>query len=110
MSKSGSWSLLCGQASSSGDNTLVAAPGSGKRIRVGFAMIQNASSVLTTAILRSGTGTNGLRYLGANQGDGIQITFQQAGEWTLDTNEALILNLSGANAWNYTIAYSVEDV
>jgi hypothetical protein len=100
----------CGTAAISGDNTLVLAPGAGKRIVVSAFMMQNGSAVATTAILRSASTSNGWRMLGQNQGDGLAMSFANGREWRLNENEALVLNLSGANTHNYSIHWWVEYV
>jgi len=100
----------CGTAAVSGNNTLLAAPGAGKRIVISAFMVQNGSATATTAILRSASTSNGWRLLGQNQGDGLAMSFANGREWRLNENEALVLNLSGANTHNYSIQWWVEYV
>ncbi len=94
-----------GTAATSGDNTLIAAPGSGKQIVVSGLVIQNESSTSTTAILKFGA-TSIMRALFASQGDGIVRDVEPA--WEVGNNAALVLNLSGANSHGYSIAYWID--
>lgn len=98
---------ISGTKSSSGDNQLVAAPGATTYIYVVSFTIQNESSVATTMTLRSGTTSNGWRWLGHSQGDGLSKDFPIARPWRLNANEALNLNLSGANSCGYSVMYYV---
>jgi hypothetical protein len=94
-----------------GNNTVVAAPGAGQRIVVSAFVIQNESGTATTMILASsGSLNDGWRLLGQNQGDGLAMAFSAGREWRLGTNEALILNLSGANSCGYSVQYYTETV
>jgi hypothetical protein len=99
-----------GTKSESGDNTLVDAPGSEKHIVVCAFAMQNESATATTMRLLDGSGGQGWRCLGQNQGDGLAINFVSGREWRLSENTALIFNLSGANQCGYSISYFVEDV
>ena len=94
-----------GTAATSGDNTLIAAPGAGKQIVVSGLVIQNESSTSTTAILKFGA-TSIMRALFAFQGDGIVRDVEPA--WEVGNNAALVLNLSGANSHGYSIAYWID--
>jgi hypothetical protein len=98
---------VCGTKSSSGDNELIAAPGSGVRIVVTGFVIQNESANATTMILKDGS-TNKIRVLGQNQGDGLTHIFTPGREWRLTADQALNLNLSGANQCGYTVFYFTE--
>lgn len=94
----------------SGDNQVVATPGAGNRIVVQAFSFQNTTAVATTGILRSGVTTNGWTALCQNQGDGHRMVFPDGHPWCLNENEALNLNLSGANAFNCSVMYRVETV
>lgn len=96
-----------GQTSIAGDNTLIPAPPPGQEIVVSFALIQNASATATTYLLKA-AGSIFLRVLGQNQGDGMVVPLAVGNEWRIGDAHALQLNLSGANASNYTIGYRVE--
>jgi hypothetical protein len=98
---------VTGTVSDSGDNELVAAPGSNIRIIVVAFVIQNESSTATTMILKEGS-TARFRVLGQNQGDGLTFCFAPGREWKLAANTALNLNLDGANACGFSIAYYTE--
>jgi len=93
----------------SGDNTLVAGPGSGQRIVVSSIVVQNESATATTILLKSGANTK-RRALLQNQGDGVAWSFPPGREWKLGDNEALIVNLSGANSHGVTVDYYTEAV
>jgi hypothetical protein len=98
---------VAGTASTSGDNTLVAAPGSGVKLVIVAFTIQNESTTATTILLKSGSTTK-RRALLQSQGDGYGVVFPAGREWKLGTNEALVLNLSGANSHNYTVDHYSE--
>ena len=87
----------------SGDNTIVAAPGSGLSIYITHLVLQNESTTATTIILKGSSDL--LRWLGQIQGSGLALTFPERREIKLATNTALILNLSGANSVGYSIGY-----
>jgi hypothetical protein len=95
--------VVSSTVSSSGDNTIVAAPGVGLSINIAYLKIQLEAATATTVLLK-GSGTKE-RVLCQNQGDGLAINFTQNRELRLDANTALILNLSGANSVNYTFHY-----
>lgn len=97
-------------ASTTGDNEIIAAPGAGVRIVVLAFVIQNESATATTMILRSAATSNGWRILGQNQGDGLSKDFTLARPWKLNTNEALNLNLDGANSCGASVMYYTEEV
>lgn len=97
-------------ASTTGDNEIVAAPGAGNRIVVTAFVMQNESATATTLILRSAATTNGWRMLCQNQGDGLSKDFPDGAPWRLGANEALNLNLSGANSCGVTVMYYTETI
>jgi len=100
-------SLATGTAASSGDNTLVAAPGSGMRTVVTAIIVQEESGTATTMIVKQGS-TAKVRFLGQNQGDGLAWRFPAGRPWKLPDNAVLVLNLSGANQVGYTVEYYQE--
>jgi hypothetical protein len=100
---------LCGATATSGDNTLVVAPGAGLQIIVSSLVLQNESSTATTLIVKAGA-TAVLRILCQSQGDGLALVFPPGSELRLGSNAALVLNLSGANACGYSIMYYVDAV
>lgn len=99
--------LVTGTASTSGDNTLIAAQGSGVKIVVTAIMLQNESTSSTTYILKDGS-TAKMRFLANNKGDGVAMALPLGREWKMTANTALVLNLSAANSTGYTIAYYTE--
>ena len=96
-----------GTKAGAGDNELVATPGAGQRIVVAFWTAQNESAVATTVIMKSGA-TNVFRFLAQNQGDVYGVDFFPGREWNLAENEALNMNLSGANSHGYNVGYWTE--
>ena len=98
---------VAGTKAGAGDNELVATPGAGQRIVVAFWTVQNESAVATVALMKSGA-TNVYRYLGQNQGDMFGLDYFPGREWNLAENEALNLNLSGANSHSYNVGYWTE--
>ena len=96
---------VTGTAATSGDNTLIAAPGVGRQIVISGLVIQNESSTSTTAILKFGS-TAKMRTLLVSQGDGIVRDLEPA--WEVGANTALVLNLSGANSHGYSISYWID--
>lgn len=95
-----------GSASSSGDNSLIVAPGAGA-IYISTLFIQNTTTTATTALIKNGATEIG-RMLNQNQGDGLRLQFPAGREMKLSATTALNLNLSGANAHNYFVTYFVE--
>lgn len=96
-----------GTVSTSGDNTIIAAPGAGQQIYVRSLQIQNESSTATTVIVKFGA-TAKWRVLLQNQGDGLVLFFPPGTEWQVGDNVALVLNLSGANSIGYSLATYTE--
>lgn len=95
--------------STSGDNTIIAAPGSGNRLVIYSLQIQLEAATATTILKKSGSTTIGRLYCAA-AGDGAVWVYPAGRELRLGTNEAFVLNLSGANAIGYTVRYSTEAV
>ncbi len=98
---------VTGTCASSGDNSIVAAPGVGVKIVVKHLIMQNETTTATTIIARDGT-TSKIRVYAKNQGDGLTMQFENGSEWRLTNNTALQINLSGANTCGYTFAYWTE--
>lgn len=93
----------------SGDNTIIAAPGANKQLRIISFQLQNESAVATTAIVKFGA-TAKWRGLFQTQGFLISPLITSGLEWRLPANTALVVNLSGANSFGYSIQYYVADV
>lgn len=100
---------ITGTKNGSGDNELVAAPGTGYRIVVKGWRIQNESASATTCILKAGT-ANTYRFLTQNQGDSVSKDYEPEYEWRLPSATALILNLSAGNSHNFNLEYWIETV
>jgi hypothetical protein len=92
-----------GTISSSGDNTIISAPGAEISIYITHLILQNESSSSTTIILKDSA--NRLRCIAPFQGDGIAINFSEKRDFKLAVNQPLILNLSAANSCGYSIGY-----
>lgn len=99
--------VVAGTAASSGDNTLIAAPGAGRQIVVSGLQIQNESAVSTTVIVKFGA-TAAIRSILTAQGTGFIRDPEPAFE--VGNNNALVLNLSGANSHNYSVFYWIDSV
>ena len=100
---------VTGTVNSSGDTELIAAPGASTRIVVTEITIQLEGSVSTTVLFKSAS-TTIRRWLLPALGQGISWVFDQGREPRLGTNEALNINLSGANTVGYTVRYHTESV
>ena len=96
-------------ASSSGDNTLIAAPGAGKYIVIDHISLIPASAV--TATFKSGsTAITGGYTLDTKQGFVIENSMHNDdGVMTMNDNEAFVLNLGGAVAVNGMIRYRIRN-
>lgn len=102
------YTYLSGTKASSGNNEVVAAPGAGYRLVVKELVIQNESSTETTVILKSASTSIWRGKLAANAS--LALSFATGEEWRLGTNEALNLDLSGANSHGYSGRYYTEAV
>ncbi|MBN3993894.1 MAG: hypothetical protein HWQ36_26270 [Nostoc sp. NMS2] len=96
--------VLAGTLNTTGDNTIIASPGSGISINIAYLKIQLEGSTATTVLLKAGSTTRE-RILCQNQGDGLAVNYFPNRELRLDANTALILSLSGANSINYAFHY-----
>jgi len=99
-----------GTKASSGNNELVAAPGTGYRLVVTGFVIQNESTTALIMRLRSASTSNGWRALGQNQGDGLAMNFAPGDHWKLNENEALNLELSDADTCAYAVRHYTKAV
>jgi hypothetical protein len=93
-----------GIVNTSGDNTIIAAPGAGQRIYITKLQIQLEASTATTVLIRSGATAIG-RIRCVADGDGKIETYSPGFERRLGVNEALIFNLSGANSVGFEVEY-----
>lgn len=103
------WSYATGTTSTSGDNTIVAAPGAGYRLVVSELACQLETTTATTYIWKDGV-TARRRVRAGADGDGVYLVFALGSQWKLAENAALVLNLSGANASGYTVRYRTERI
>lgn len=106
LGKGASYTQATGTAATSGDNTLVAAPGAGNHLVIKELVVQNESSTATTVILKSGSTAKWRGRLAEN--DALSLGFSAGEEWRLGSNEALVANLSGANSHGYSVRYYIE--
>lgn len=93
-----------GTINTSGDNTIISAPGAGQRIYITKLQIQLEASTTTTVLIKSGVTTIG-RIRCVADGDGKIEPYSLGLERRLGVNEALVLNLSGNNAVGYEVEY-----
>ena len=94
---------------SSGDNTIVAAPGAGLRIVITALRIQNNTDIATTVLIRDGA-TTLAGVVTTVAGTGIDDDFTYGNEIRLSANTALVMNLSAANQHSTSVRYYVETV
>ncbi len=97
-----------GTASSSGDNTAVAAPGTGRRIVWRKIKLVNTTANAMTVIVKYGATSKKKSVFSADIGAG-EIYYEEEGV-ALPENTALVLNLSAANAISYDVDYLTESV
>ena len=90
-------SATSGTKATAGNNTILAAPGAGKRIVVHTVWVQNESATDTTVQLIDVVAR--FRAL-LNQYKTVLFT-----NWALNENTALTMNLSGANEISYRVQY-----
>jgi hypothetical protein len=95
-------SIANGTKAASGDNELIAAPTSPKRLAVFYIKVQNESATATTAVIKHGA-TSVERVLLQTQGDALVREYDPPRLLPIAT--ALNLNLSGANSHGYTVEY-----
>lgn len=93
--------------SSSGDNTLVDAPGAGLRLVICDFELINETTTPSVVLIKFGADIK-RRYLFQNQGNGIAMAFSTHREWRLPANTAFIANLSGALAHGGGLSYFLE--
>lgn len=92
------------QVSSSGDNTILTAPSSGREYKLRFMQVQNASGVDTTALIKFGS-TTVLSVVMPSKGDGEVLPVEDEMSARVGGANALVVNLSGANATWVTVWY-----
>ena len=92
----------------SGDNTVISAPGVGKRIVIKTLIVQDEVSNGTIVIVKSGS-VDQIR-LHTEKSERLVLPFAYGDEWRLAPNAALIINLDGANQHSASVRYCVENV
>lgn len=98
---------VAGSHSTSGDNTVIAAPASGKQVVISSFVIQNESGTDTTVLLKFGAATV-LRLVLPAKGDGIMWQFPDGLCWKAGDAAAVVVNLSGANAVAVSVSYWLD--
>jgi protein-tyrosine-phosphatase len=100
---------VTGTINTSGANTIIAAPGSDKRLAIAELSFQLEGATATTVIVLSDAVAQRRWYLSA-AGAGVTWVYDQGREIRLLENDALIFNLSGANSVGYTVRYFEEAI
>jgi hypothetical protein len=106
-------SFLSSTVSTSGDTTLVAAPGASSFVSIPWFRLANESATETTVLLKSGASTQRFRAVLAPKGtagSSVEMAFPVNMPLDIATNEALVLNSSAAVAVGYSIGYLVKAV
>lgn len=96
-----------GTAGASGVNTLIAAPGAGKQLKIVKLQLQNESSTATVAVLKFGTVAK-WRIKTPADSTSLSAPIPDGSEWGVGTNLALVLDLGAANSHGYNVQYYVE--
>jgi hypothetical protein len=101
------WLNATGTVATSGDNTLIAAPGAGQRIVLAQLHLQLEAATSTTILIKHGA-TVVSRLLFDFKGDGLRENYPAGMEVVLPENTAFVVNLSGSNATGWGVRYRVE--
>lgn len=99
----------------SGDNTILAAPGAGKRLVVAAVKIQRGVGVTaeTLGYWQWGAGAEAPHFWFTKTNDSVpgEVVFLPPGNrWVGPANTVLVLDLSGANAHLVSVQYFAEDI
>lgn len=94
---------IAGTFNTSGDNTIIAAPAAGYALVLFYFHVQNESASGTTVLVKHGA-TTVARVLLQTQGQMWWREYECP--VILPAATALVVNLSGANSHNYTVAYT----
>ena len=93
----------------SGDNSIIAAPGAGKRIVIVHLTLNNPIGTTNTVTFKSGANVlSGGVLLGATGGGLVEQTANQFPVLFCRANEAFIINLSAATSITGYLIYYVE--
>ena len=98
---------ICTTVSTSGDNTVIAAPGASNRISVAWFSLVNESASDTTVIVKSGS-TDRFRYALPQKGSSVEMSFPAHLPLEMAVNQPLVVNLSAANSIGLNIAYFIR--
>jgi hypothetical protein len=101
------WTNATGTIATSGDNTLVVAPGAGQRLVLAQLHIQLEGVVSTTILIKHGA-TVVSRLVCDFKGDGLRDNYAAGRDVILPENTALVLNLSGSNSVGWGVRYRTE--
>jgi len=97
--------------STSGNNTAIAAPGSGNRLSIAWLRMANESATETTVLLTSGANQIFRAVLapkGTAGASSVEMSFPVYMPLEVAVNTALVVNLSGANAIGISAAYHIR--
>ena len=96
--------------STSGNNTLVAAPGTGNRISVAWFRLANESATEVTVLITSGANQRFRAVLGpkGTAGQSVEMSFPVHMPLEMGVNTALVINISSAVAVGVSLAYHVR--
>jgi len=96
---------------SAGDNTIIAAPGAGYRLKLLSITLQKEGATATAQTVLSKRGsTTFRRVILTDQAMGYDKTWPVGREKRLGENEALIVNLDQAISVGVTVEYEIEAV
>lgn len=96
--------LTSGTHATSGDNTVIAAPGAGKALVLFYLQVQNESANDTTVLIKHGSTQVGRAVLAAK--DALVREWVDDYLCVLPANTALVVNLSGANSHGVVVEYT----
>ncbi len=96
--------------STSGDNTVIAAPAAGTRIVITGIRIQNNTTTATVSLIKDGASTILARVRAATDGSGLSENYSFGDELRLTAATAFIINLSGANTHGVSVRYWLETI
>lgn len=99
---------ITGSAALENANTVVAAPGAGRRIVWRKIKLVNTTANAMTVIVQYGSTSKMTSVFGADIGAG-EIYYEECGV-PLPENTALVLDLSAANAISFDVQYLTESV
>ena len=95
-----------GTVSITGDNTIIAAPGSGQRIYITKSVLRLEGGTLNTVLFKSGSTVIGRFRFDSTTAVRLD-TYAPGFERQLGLNEALVFNLSAAQVIGYEIEYYI---